>query len=359
MEISEVSSITFNTEESIMAVTLSASNELVMLMSSGNVIRYNIDEQKEDYLFSVKSSFTYKDGGFDVKAQSTIYTLGSIVVIVNDYKLHGFVYYPNKYKKLHLWRQDYHADISCYPISLFKNENGTPHLIYGEAWNHLQIMNLDSRQILTASKSLIEEGAEERHFQFYKTHKEDNKLTWPRPYDYFFGKLEMSPNNKQFLSTGWAWGSSDAYNVYNLEHFIKSNRISSKTIGFWGHNNRAACWIDNNTIAILYNPYYEDDDNSTKDSPYEIHFYTVNQRESKIKRKIQVKDLDIYNSKMYFNKNLNSIILFSDNIGLVILSKEGEILFHDKGVKIDYYFLELNLFLKKNDNTITIQQLKV
>jgi hypothetical protein len=358
MEISQVHNITFNTEESIITAALSAPNELIMLMSSGDVIRYNIEEQKGEHLFSVKSSFSHEDGGFDVNEKSTIYTLDSIVVIVNDYKRHGFVHYPNKYKKLHLWRKDYHADISCYPISLFKNEEGTPHLIYGEAWNHLQIMNLDSRKILTASKSLIEENAEERHLEFYNNHKEDNKLPWPRPYDYFFGKLEMSPNKKSFLSAGWGWGSYDAYNIYEVGHFKENNRISDMNIGGWEHSNRAVCWIDDETVAIAYNPIEEDDEDSTKDSPQEIHFYKVDNEKSRIERKIQVIGLDLVNSIIQFNKDLDWIILLSDKDGSVLISLDGEILFQDEKLRSDAYYSDLNLFIKADDKSIIINQIK-
>ncbi|MEO1032549.1 MAG: hypothetical protein AAFX55_14150, partial [Bacteroidota bacterium] len=269
MEITVAHNITLDTEEKIITSAASSLNELVMLLSSGDVIRYDINRQDAKRLFSVKSSVSYKDGGFDINAKSTIYTLDAIVVIVNDYKQHGFVHYPEKYKKLRLWREDYHADISRYPIALFKNDIGIPHLIFSEAWNHLQIMNLDSRQILTASKSLIEENAEERHIEFYKKHKEDNKLPWPRPYDYFFGKLEMSPNNESFLSAGWVWGSYDAYKVYEVKHFIENNRIADIPLGYCEHSNRAACWIDDKTVAVAYNPLEKDDESTTKDSPQE------------------------------------------------------------------------------------------
>lgn len=358
MKITEIHNITFDTEESIMTASLSTFNELILLMSSGNVIRHTIDEQKTAHLFSVKSSFSYEDGGFDINAKSTIYTLDAIVVIVNDYKRHGFVHYPNKYKKLHLWRQDYHADISNYPIALFKNKLGIPHLVYSEAWNHLQIMNLDSRQILTASKSLIEENAEERHLEFYKDYTEHNKLPWPRPYDYFFGKLEMSPDNKSFLSAGWAWGSCDAYNVYEVEHFIENNRISDINIGGWEHNDRATCWIDNQTIAVAYNPIEEDDEDATKDSPQEIHFYKIENQKSEIERKVQVVGVNIVNSKIHFNKELNSIILFSDIEGIIVLSLDGEILLRDEKLKPDAYYSDLNLFVKADGKSVIVHQLK-
>lgn len=357
MEITKLHNISLSTEESIITTSLSAPNELVMLMSSGNVVRYNVDEQKKHHLFSIKSSFSYTDGGFDINSPSTIYTLDSIVVIVNDFKRHGFVHYPNKYKSLHLWREDYHADISCYPIALFKNEIGVPHLIYGEAWNHIQIMNLDIRQILTASKSLIEENAEERHLEFYKNDAEDTKIPWPRPYDYFFGRLEMSPNKTNFLSAGWVWGSYDAYNIYDVEDFIQSNRISDKNIGGWEHSNRAVCWIDDETVITTYNPFEEGDEGATKDSPHEIHFHKVSGKKSKVERKVKIKGLDIRKSKVHFNKDLKSIILFSDNDGVALLSLKGEILFHDKKMDQDAYYSDLSLFVKTNGKSVTVHQI--
>jgi len=358
MEITKIHDIKFDTEESIITATLATENKLIMLMSSGNVICYNINEQKGEHLFSVKSNFTNKDGGFDINAKSTIYTMDSIVVIVNDYKRHGFVHYPNKYKKLHLWRKDYHADISCYPIALFKNELDIPHLIYSEAWNHLQIMNLNSRQILTASKSLIEENAEERHIEFSKKNNEDNNLPWPRPYDYFFGKLKMSPNNENFLSSGWVWGSYDAYNVYEVKHFIENNRIADTSLNGWEHNNRAANWIDDETIAVAYNPLEEDDENATNDSPQEIHFYRIKDNKSEIEKKIQIKGLDIVNSRMHFNKELNSIFFIFNKQGIAIISLEGEILFHDEELSSTAYSSALNQLMKTDNRSVTIYKIE-
>ena len=75
-------------------------------------------------------------------------------------------------------------------------------MIYGVAWNKIHVANLTTRQVLTADKSLIEEGAEQHHF------------------DYFFGGLTISPNGKKFLSAGWIWGSYDACAIYDIEDFI-------------------------------------------------------------------------------------------------------------------------------------------
>ncbi len=357
MEIKLRHTIVFNDFDTIVTACISNPNKIIILMSSGEVIKYNIKEQKHFFLFSVKSNIGYEDGGFDLNAESKIYTLDEITVIVNNYKRHGYIYYPGKYDALHLWREDYHADISDYPIALFKKED-VPHIIYSAAWNHLQIMNLDTRQILTAAKSLIEENAEEKHIEFYKNHVEHNKLPWPHRYDYFFGELLLSPNNKKFLSAGWSWGSSDSYNVYDVENFINSNRISDIKIGFWEHENRAVHWIDEETIAITYNPFTEGDDDASSDSPDEIHLYKLNNEKAEIIKKNKIAgNINVVNSKFCFNKNINSFISFSKEIGLALLSLEGNIIFQDKNLKIDGYNNEANLLFAIDNNKIIIYEI--
>jgi len=357
MELKKVHEISIDSDESIIATTLSKPAELIILLDSGNVIKYDFDKKIRKQLFSVKSCIGYTDGGFDLNAKSTIYTLDEIVVVVNDYKRHGFIHYPEKYDSLHLLRGDYHADISCYPIALYKNELNVPHIIYGVDWNHVQIMNLETRQVLTASKSLIEENAEENHINFYKNYSEGNKLPWPSQYDYFYGELHLSPNKKSFLSAGWLWGSCDLYKVYDIENFINNNRILDKDIGGWEHNNRAVCWIDNTKIAITFCPNKEDDD-ATKDTPCEIHFYKIINDQVELENKIKLLNLDISTSKMFYSNILSSIILFSDSIGVVVLSSEGEILFQDNKLKFNEYNLKTNLFIQKTKKTISVFEIK-
>lgn len=357
MKTNKIYDITFDTDETIMTATLSKSNEIVMLMSSGSVIRFNLNDREGKHLFSVKSNIGYSDGGFDITAKTSIYTMDEIVIVVNDFKRYGFVHYADNYHALHLWREDYHADISAYPIALYKNTDGVPHLIFGEAWNHIQIMNLDTRQVLTASKSLIEENAEERHIEFYKKHSEDNKLAWPRPYDYFFGKLFLSPNQKKFLSAGWAWGSCDCYNVYDIENFITSNRISDLSIGGWEHENRATCWVDNETIAIVYNPFTEGDESSTADSPCEIHFHKISGNNVEIDKKIQIYDKNILSSRLYFSGAMNSFITVFDKSGLSVISLDGQITFKDENLKVNEYNVETGCFLVVDNKTISVYEL--
>jgi hypothetical protein len=358
MKVHKIYELAFDTDETITTATLSKSNEIIILVNSGNVIRFNLGDQTGKLLFSVKSEMGYSDGGFDTKAKISIYTINEIVIVVNDFKIHGFVHYPGKYDALHLRRENYYGNISTYPIALYKNAEGVPHLIFGEAWNHLQIVNLDTRQVLTASKSLIEENAEEKHIELYKKYDEVNKLLWPRPYDYFFGKLLVSPKQDKFLSTGWIWGSFDSYHVYEIEKFINSNRISDLKVGVWEHENRAACWVNNETIAVVCNPFTEGEENSTVDSLCEIHFHKIIEDDVTIEKKIQIADKNIAISTMYFNETLNSFIIVSNgNSGLAVISLDGQTAFKDENLKVDDYCVETGRFLMVDHKTILVYEL--
>lgn len=341
--LSKIYEITFDTDETIVASTMSKSHEIIMLMSSGDVVRFNLKEKKGEKLFSVKSYDS--DGGFDITAETSIYTLDEIVVVVNDFKREGFVHYPGNYNALHLYRGDYHADISAYPIGLYKSKVGIPHLIFGQDWNHIQIMNLDTRQILTATKSLIEEGAEEQEHY-------DKQSPWPRTYDYFFGKLYISPDQKYFLSAGWTWYPADWYNIYDIELFIKSNRISDISTGAWDHVNRATCWVDNETIAVLYNPHIDGGDDETADS-CEIHLYKLDKKSTNLYKEMPIEHKEL-SSKMYFSQVISSFVILSKEEGLSIFSLEGEILFKDRNLKANEFNIETGLFLVISNVTITI-----
>lgn len=356
MNIERINQIHFT--EDVLTATVANDNEILVLTSSAQVCRYQIKEQLCEPLFSVKSSVGYDDGGFDITDQATIYALDDIVVIVNDYKRHGFIHYPGKYDRLHLWRGEYYADISCFPIALFNNEQGVPHLIYGSDWNHLQIMNLDTRQVVTADKSLIEENAEEIHLDFYKNHEEHNKLAWPRPYDYFYGKLSLSPDKKMFLSSGWFWGSYDDYKAYDIEHFINHHRISDIPIFTGEHMQRAACWVSENSVAVALNPYNEGEDDTTKDSPCEIYYYRICDGKSELERNAVILKLDVVNMEFNYNKLLNVIVATSPKTGVTVLSLEGEILFQDTHLQVNGYNAQENLLFQLKDRSLVLYQIK-
>ncbi|MCW3463926.1 hypothetical protein [Chitinophaga nivalis] len=358
MNIVKIQEIIPDTGNKILTATLAAADECVALMDSGEVVRYKGSGPGE-HLFSTKSSLGYQDGGFDMTAPSTIYTLDNIVVIVNDYKRHGYIHYPGKYAAIHLWREDYYAEISRYAIALYKDAQGIPHIIYAVAWNHVQIMNLDTLQVLTAAKSLITVDAEERHIAFYENYKEPNRLPWPSAYDYFFGGLLMSPDRTHFLSAGWRWGSSDSYSIYEIDHFIHHHRISEKNVSHWEHNNRAVCWIDATTVAVTFHPVKDDDEGAIPDAPCEVYFYQVGGATPELERKIKIPDVDILTGEMHYIPALQAILFFGAASGVTLFSLEGAVLLRDAALQADAYYPDSHLLLKVIDGKIIVFQLQL
>lgn len=347
--------ILLDTEEHIVTSCISSPTEIVFLLSNGSVFRYDRCTKKEEELFSVHTSMSYTDGGFDLESSSTLYTLDNIVVVANDYKFHAIVHYPGKYKNLRLQREDYYADITKYPIALFKDDKGVPHIIYGTNWNHVQILNLSTRQLLTATKSLIEVGAEEQHIEYYKTHEEKKFCDdiWPRSHDYFFGELSMSPNNQYFLSAGWVWGSADSHNVYEVEHFINNSRIKAQNINMWEHDNRASCWVSNTCVAVAYNPATEWNDDATEGTANEIHLYQIAD-EITLQKKLSIPKVDLSKATFRYSKQLKALVIYSENLGVCIINLKGEVLYQDSNLKMDSYNTQYEMGIESKDNRINI-----
>ena len=355
MKIDKQYEIVFDNDETILSATLSKNNEVVVLMNSGNVIRYDIDQQKSEQLFSIKNVDSNSTEGFDLTAESSIYTLDKIVVVSNDFKTHAYVHYPSKFNSLCLEREDYYASHSRYPIALYKNEIGIPHLIYAVAWNHIQIMNLDTKQILTASKSLETEIAEGKIRELLIEMGMLEKFQ-SSPYDYFFGELKLSPDKNYFLSKGWSWGSSDSYTIYNIEHFVNNTKILPLDIGSWEHLNRSACWINEQTVAFGYNPFAEDDNGVNYSIGSEIQFcnFTDSDSEDKV---VKVEGLNTISVKMEYSDTINALILFSEEIGVTIVSLDGQILLQDNDLKVKGYFPHSNQFITILDKAILVHKL--
>ena len=53
-------------EQVFIAATLANPGTLVILLSTGDVVKYTISNQTPVYLFSIKSAFTYLDGDLDI-----------------------------------------------------------------------------------------------------------------------------------------------------------------------------------------------------------------------------------------------------------------------------------------------------
>lgn len=277
---------------------------------------------------------------------------------MNDYKAHGFVFNMQESYLLHLQREDYYSEFSRYPIALFKDAQNVPHLIFSTAWNHLQIVNLATRQVLTADKSLIEEGAEERHLEFYQTYKEENKLLWPRAYDYFFGQLQMSPDKRKFLSAGWVWGSFESHTLYDVTDFLTNRRIRYTQIFSGEHLGRTACFVDDTTIAIPYNPTLDgsESDDSTTESLWTILLCDLKGEE--IARVTPKEHWNLGAATLFYCGVMQSFYIFSEEIGLAVVALDGSIRLHHTEFVPQFYAEQFHSFLKYQQNHIWLYQVE-
>jgi len=341
-------------ESTLVAACLSAENEVVVLLDSGNVVRFGFEDGVAQHLFSTND---FLAPGFSLSVKCTFYTLDDIVVLVNDYGLHGFVYRSGRGVVFRPWRKDYHAQITSFPIALYKDQNGVPHLIYSEAWNHTQIMNLDTLEILTATKSLIEEGEKERILAWRERDTEGTLHPFPTPYDYFYGKLLMSPDCSRFLSKGWVWGSADSYSVYDLEDFVANSRISERRIGVWEHLNRAACWIGEETVAVAYNAEQEDNNNVVSVNPTQLRFYNINDLEREEYDSFDISAFVYSDGELLYSRKFDAVIAFNGGRGLAVYSLAGNLLLHDERFAPTAFYPEFDLFLTVEDKVLTIHRL--
>lgn len=357
MKINKISEFVFNDSDTITCATLSKVNEVVLLMSSGDVVRLNLDDKSSTVLFwAGNNDGSIRERSFDAKAQSSIYTLDEIVVVANDLMSCAFVHHPGYFTKLQLTRSNDHHDISVYPIAIYNSDNGIPHLIYGQAWNHIQIMNLNTRQVLTAAKSLILENAEERFTELEQKHPSGYRGLWPLPYDYFYGRLFLSPDRKKFLSAGWVWGSNDAYTIYDIGKFISDNRISFICIGVWEHQDRSVCWVANDLMAVVYDPFAEGDEGADENSPYKMRLIHLSEQGSEIVQTIQLADRTLLSARMYFLAAQNTFVFLSAEHGVSVISMNGELVFRDVNLKLNEFKPEMNLFLKAEGQTLSVYQ---
>lgn len=322
--------------DNIITATYKSQNEIIFL-ADGKVQQHKIAENNTSVLFSIPDTKSNKEEQFDSTAPSSIYLLGNAVVVVNDYKQIGYIHNPPFYDLMEIKRGDYHMNISQYPIALYDNKDGIPHLIYAEDWNHLQILNLNTLQVLTADKSLITEYAEEEHLKFIDKNFSSRPSMWPSTYDYFYGKILVSPNSEYFLSMGWYWGSADGYNVYDVNNFLTSNRIADIPVIQGEHINRPACWVDDNTLVTVSNPYLDSYEEEGYDASWNLQFYRITEGRSALIKEVPIDIADFDHDQFHYNKELNIIICISPKTGVVFFSLEGKVLYRNESLLCDHY----------------------
>lgn len=249
------------------------SGRAAYLLSDGGVMSLDCGTGAAVRIFDTAENVNYDDGGFDVNAPSAVYVKDGYTAVVNSRGRHGFVHSDDW--TLVLRRDGYQTAHTEYPMA-FCIRDGRPHMIFGQGWNHLQIADLTTRQVLTAAKSKVTEGAEENHLAYYREHEERNKLLWPSEYDYFYGRIRVSPDGAHFLSCGWVWGAFDALVAYETKDFIENPRIRESVIFAGEFLSRNGCFCGNDAVALPVKPDIDDYGYDGGDEiPWEIRLYDL------------------------------------------------------------------------------------
>lgn len=130
-----------------------------------------------------------------------------------------------------LQREDYHANVSAWPLALVKHE-GRHVLITSTAWNRLEALELPSLQRL-APKS------------------EGSKL------DYFWGHASVSNDGRRLASFGWFWQPVGAVRFVDVAAWLSSGvdppeeAFPSQLAQWWDD---AVCWLDDGRVAMRGQP---------------------------------------------------------------------------------------------------------
>lgn len=363
MDLKKLNSHRFNFDSDIQAAGLLHGEDIVVLNRDGDVILLINKSKEEKRLFEVApdKGLHYSDGGYLPAEKSSIHTLENVFVVSNDYNTHCVLCNLDEGYSLHIQREDYYAKLSKYPIGLFKRD-GAVHIIYSKQWNRVDIANTKIRQVLTVGKSLAEEGAEQSHIDYYKKNPshEVNKLLWPSNFDYFYGDIKVSPNGKLFLSAGWVWGSFDCCKAFDMEKFINNTRVSSVDIMFGEHEGRSFCFVDDETVATVLNPYIEEsfENEDNPENRYEIRLYTCSGK-GMVRNIVLDKNYNLKDAQIFYSTKVNGFILFSDTLGLLIVSNDGKTLLDKPNMKISNYDEFSGLLIEIQQNCINIFDIDV
>ena len=214
--------------------SIDGKNFIIGLTNKGNVLRLTWGGKNQKTLANICDCI-------DIKEKTEIYCYENYIALVNNRKTKGVVLNtsrPNWY--LSLLRGDYCAHVSSYPISFFTRNNQV-HIIHGTDWNRLDITNLDTEEFLTHRTTVNDPGE--------------------NGFDYFHGKLYRSPNEENFVSTGWHWHPVDWMFSLNIDSFLKTYELGEISINRPDDMVTSECvfdrplyLIDNETIAWGYNP---------------------------------------------------------------------------------------------------------
>lgn len=268
------------------------------------------------------------------------------LALVNDYAQYGQVYDLTKQTAvLELDRKDYHVEQTKFPLIFFERADKT-YLVHGTDWNHIEITDLETCQVLTERTTNVYEG--EQYL------------------DYFYGELHLSPDQKHLVSSGWVWQPVSVIKFVNLEKWFTKNNSEPEVdnesdIGIWSYYwDRALCWVNDTTIAYLYDPKEAgaDDEELAEMQLKREHSYVLlyDIAKGKITQRIVFdypRDEQHYEAKancqLFFDQHL---VMSSDQGTYVIELPQGKVMFEEPSLTIRKFNPVTGVFYGLRDNSV-------
>lgn len=227
--------------ESVLAVQgaqRAGSLDLVFVTSHGRIL---LDEEGK----GVRELRRVKADELDLEGTLDLYVYGDFVALAESNGVRALVLRSDDPAyEMPLRRGEYHVKHCVFPLGFFER-GGEPHLVHATDWNRLDVTHLISRDCLT-----------ERVVRT-KPEPEINYM------DYFHSGLCVSPSGATMIGNGWHWQPFDARYAWNIDTFLERYEPSHvalespPTDGYiW---NRPLCFIDETTIAWVYNRSEDDE----------------------------------------------------------------------------------------------------
>lgn len=174
---------------------------------------------------------------------------GEVAAVVNTRGQHGIVIdLQNSQVTMNLIRDDYHPEVSNFPIAFFEHQ-GRLLLVHGTEWNRLEISDPLSGELITrrAPTNYLEGETRSEHYL-----------------NYFHCGLTISPDQRWIVDNGWIWHPYGVLEAWDLQRWLIHNvwesedGTSRKTLcwreWFW---DGPLCWLENKIIAVYGYGKYE------------------------------------------------------------------------------------------------------
>ncbi|BCL83060.1 hypothetical protein ccbrp13_55250 [Ktedonobacteria bacterium brp13] len=217
-------------------LTISRESEWIAILADGEVVRLNLTTCSVTSLLHLPSS----DLRLDQRLRLRISPDGECAALVNVLGRYGFVLDLKAQRVTRkLERDDYHSDVSNFPLAFFVMDDRTL-LVHGTEWNRLDISDPITGECLTQRPSVA--WTPEKPPQHYL--------------DYFHAGLIVSPNQEWLVDDGWVWQPHGMLVAYRLRRWLHENVWETEDTTFdhqicvrdyW---DRALCWIDGHTLAV-------------------------------------------------------------------------------------------------------------